>query len=265
MKTRSILPFAVLGFLLVVLFASSCGGGDGFSGDEFGGPYPLALTLEETIEKKLDFECYRENDLSLSEAVELNADLLKDSIEKNDAFPHGTDMQKYNFVIDGKGEIIVAKWKDIDLEGAMANADIRCQGRRCEELGGISLEEYLKGIMVNLYPEDDDATPKQSPCWLDRESKDKGPGLLDAISKHLMLAQGKDTTIAEFKWTDWMVADVAYAGEIVVDLGNCAYWVNGNSGTYKPDEDTMRARAQQHFAKRLPIDEILSEVPELCP
>ena len=158
MKTQSILPFTVFGLLLALLLAvSACGGGgDGFSGDEFGGPYPFAFSAEKLIEKKVDFECSKTIDLSLSKAVILNEDLFERSIRANHEFPDRTDTQKYNYVINGRGEIIVAQWnvKNVaqalerfeharesgqaldDTEVNATNRDQPCGGRRCEVVDG---------------------------------------------------------------------------------------------------------------------------------
>ncbi len=270
MKTRSILPFAVLGILLALLLAvSACDNDepsdgsptpnetpvvDGPSGEfskQVGGPYSFVLRGVEASEKERDFKCYKEMGLSLSQAVILDDKLLRDSIEKNYESPDRTDSQKYdtqkyNFVIDviaGKKEIIVAKWDVEDIEAALkaatdkAKGENNCGGRKCLEDGGFTPQVSNKEVMVNLFPEDKKADPKQSPCWLDSA---KSKGLLDAISKHFMLAQlaqGERSTIADFdenNWYEWTAEKVLYAGEIIVDLESCTLDVNGDSGTYRP-------------------------------
>ena len=102
--------------------------------------------------------------------------------------------------------------------------------------------------MINWFPEEADAAlgvVTRSPCWLDLDlGKDRlrdptrrpmqKDGLMDAISKHFMLAQGPGTTIKEFDVTTWPDKKVAYAGEILVDLDTCSFRLNSNSGTYLP-------------------------------
>ena len=94
---------------------------------------------------------------------------------------------------------------------------------------------------------------KNSPCWLDTERK---KGILDALSKHFMLAQGPETSIMKFSVTDesvhrtWTRKEVAYAGEILVDLRTCTYIVTEESGTYRPNGG-FRTAVNEHFAKKL--------------
>ncbi len=285
MKTRSILPFAVLGILLVALFAlSSCNSDDdgpgtaptptpdglsaGLDDTHFDEPYSFALHGEGAEKKRKDFECYKEMGLSLSKAVILDDGLLQDSINKNEEFPVRTgsqkyDTQKYNFVItgiDGEEEIIVAQWDVEDIEAALkearekAKGENNCGGRKCLEDRGFIPEVSNKKVMVNVFPEDeeaadDEAADRKSPCWLDRV---KGKGLLDAISKHLMLAQGvndQDGTIGGFdknRWYRWTAKEVRYAGVFFVDVdmeNKCISDVDGDSGTYQPETSYQPLKA----------------------
>ena len=102
--------------------------------------------------------------------------------------------------------------------------------------------------MINIFPEEKNTKNlslkgQQTPCWLDgldpdpEEKKLKSKvktGLLDAISKHYMIAQGKGKSIKDFDADKWSKTRVRYAGEIIVDVKNCQYWLNNGSGTYKP-------------------------------
>lgn len=139
--------------------------------------------------------------------------------------------------IEGNEEIIVAVWKNNADLNHNKKVSEKCQGRQCQEPGRRDFGLGDAGIMVNLFPEKDEELFKKSPCWLDSDRKD---GLLDAISKHFLLAQlaqGEGRTIADFNrnvWYEWTAEKVLYAGEIIVDLNNCTLDVNGNSGTYRP-------------------------------
>ena len=82
-----------------------------------------------------------------------------------------------------------------------------------------------------------------------------------------MLAQGEESTIkkiSEFEEDDDRGnAKVAYAGELIVDLGSCTYSVNNNSGTYQPlDEDLPDVN--EFFAEQLGSMKI-SNVSPWCP
>ncbi len=286
MKTRSILPFAVLGILLALLLAvSACGGGGSENGEfdasRFGGLYGFRERLNDG--KRDAFKCYEKTGLSLSKAVELDSELLEESIEANVAFPHGAKMQKYNYVVDLKGKIIVAEWNVNDLArvvgdakanaqamgdakataqaagDAEANAEEDTEETECKDKECIGDADFIPRAprkMVNWFPEDkgeDLVADPQSPCWLDRDEND---GLLDAISKHLMLAQGKGKTIGDFKvqkWAtndegDWKKAEVAYAGELIVDLVSCTYSLNNDSGTYQRNGQQPTADAREAVA-----------------
>jgi hypothetical protein len=73
-------------------------------------------------------------------------------------------------------------------------------------------------------------------------------GLLDAMSKHFMLAQPGAAGIESFSRFTWWRTKVAYAGEILVDVGKRSYILNSDSGTYKPDGAYLEAVAG-HFEK----------------
>lgn len=207
--------------------------------------------------------------LSISEAIQLkevpllNKDFFERSIEANSEDPYGTKFQKYNYVVCRGAEnetIWVARWQDtVDFAGISRN----CPGPKFEL-------QNRQGMMINIFPEDKDAKivdlrGQQTPCWLDgldpdpEEKKLKSKvetGLLDAISKHYMIAQGpraqasEKITIAKFDAEKWSKTRVRYAGEIIVDVEKCEYWLNNGSGTYQPKglnksgQDELQAVAQ---------------------
>ncbi len=254
---RSLLLLIVIALLVVVIVLVD-DNNSGFSDDQFGGPYPFAPTGERAEKKRVDFECYMELGLSLSQAVKLDDDLFERSIRANDESPDRTDAekydtQKYNYAINERGEIIVAKWENTSLVHDK-EVSANCRDRRCNEKSrrDFDLDKDLGGIMINWFPEAKAAVPKQSPCWLTSPNKD---GLLDAISKHFMLAQGYRFTIDDFDWNDWKDkkrVKVAYAGEITVDLVSCTYSLNNNSGTYGPEGGELKSVAK-HFANEIHV------------
>ena len=278
MKTWSVLPFAVFGILLAAfLLFSDCNGAP--TNDQFGGPYKFRAS--ENMKKRDAFECYKNMRLSLSKVTELNTSLFEESIRENFASPYGVSKQKYNYAILGD-KIIVAEWNVEDLAQALEVAKVKaqpsvvptanaqedteennCEGSKCVgDVGDIDFVPNKPQKMINWFPETTDNP--QSPCWLNRSDKDR-LGLLDAISKHLMLAQGKGKIIDNFvvqKWGsekngDWKRAEVAYAGEIIVDVDNCTYSLNNDSGTYqrngKPPDVGELAEVATHFAKEIDV------------
>lgn len=214
------------------------------------------IRMQEKKEK--DFAVYQEIDgpdftlsLSISEAALLNdRTSFEESIQANRSDRYGEAYQKYNYVVceqDGVETIWVAKWNVDTIQGIS-----ECPGPKFElkNLGN------QKDKMINIFPEDKDAKSvslrgQQTPCWLDgldpEEKKLKSKvevGLLDAISKHYMLAQGEGTTIKNFK-PEWSKTQVRYAGEIIVDVEKCEYWLNNGSGTYLPTGgDELQEMAQ---------------------
>lgn len=250
-ERKLIAPALIIAGVVVVVLLIVCGCIGGGSGNDFnticggGGTYWNKVLAD----KEKEFELYiKINEkaspaLSISEAVKLDArKLFEDSIKSNLAFPYGTMFQKYNYVVCGeKGQetIWVAKWNVNTVPGIS-----QCLGPRFE-IGGRS------GMMINVFPEHEDARMglrgQQSPCWLDDltvpdenlETEELG-GLLDAISKHYMIAQGPRgtpgamITIAMFDADEWSKTRVRYAGEIIVDVEKCEYGLNNDSGTYRP-------------------------------
>lgn len=87
--------------------------------------------------------------------------------------------------------------------------------------------------------------------------------MLDAVSKHFMLAQGVDATIGMFNdntennWYGWTAKEVLYAGQFEVNLDECTYLVNNDSGTYKPTLAGGLANAAKHFANKIGVGPIM--------
>lgn len=251
-----------LGLLLLV---AACHRG-GSCDDDYGGPYPKGGKFADKVleQKLLDFERYKGLELNLSRAFELNSmDEFERSITANLPTPNKRQQQKYNYVITEECDILVARWDGAgDL--SQIQSGVACAG------GGDSFSPPTLNIMINWAPEEPYGSAlaskskptSRSPCWLDAKRED---GLLDAISKHFMLAQGKDSTIADFEAKKWAKARVAYAGEILVDLENCTYIVTENSGTYKPLGGS-RPRVNEFFAAELGRNSRkISNVSPWCP
>ncbi len=197
---------------------------------ELGGPY----RFQGGEQKVANFLGYQGKDLFFSEGVLLKQDqnLLQDSVSSdqvNTANRHST--LKYNYVVSADDcEIYVATWtKSTDeIEGHLQSKDIPC-------VSPYHPLDATRSRMINFWPEDNDISTS-SPCWLDKDQKD---GLLDAMSKHFILAQKPgsrpiERMILEPRGDSAVHRSVAYGGEIVVDLNHCTYTVNNGSGTYRP-------------------------------
>lgn len=252
-RARLTLPLTMVGILLVLGLASSCGDRDGFSADQFGGPFPV-LNDKVKAEKIADFTVYNLKELTVSEAALLNTvDLFERSIgwykdNTSPVFPYGDKYQRYNYVVTGDGDILVAVWKaPLDLS-RVAEDDANCIDVT-QELGTISDSE---SIMINFYPEEPGPAHKPdkpfSPCWVGLPTGGQ-VGLLDALSKHFMLAQGNETSIEMFpaKRQEWKEEKVAYAGEIIVDVKECLYTINNGSGTYLRGKTSDLRGVAKHF------------------
>lgn len=236
------IPFAVIGILLVLLvaflFGSACAD-DGYNEPFFSTPYPL--------KKLADFQFYKSNGLSLSHAAELNPELFTGSIKANSAIQgYGDIEQRYNYAIDSKkARILVAVW----------NEDVDSRRLREVASSAASVTSNLtldppKGMMINWHPES--LKPPQSPCWFPARVGTHS-GLLDAESKHFMLAQGPGTTINDYN-PGWANTEVRYAGEIRVYIKDCKYTVDGESGTYAPERTTpIQQDLDTYFAKVLGV------------
>jgi len=236
-------------------------------GPAFGGPYEYKAgpgkiaEFEEMKKKKYFFSHGRRLTMEL-----LGKSVGRDKKSAEGAIP-GRKFLKYNYAIDAQDcKIYVAVWdidaSDRDPDGPNFKVFLPTeedpQEVRCTNT---STGAWVprKGAMIDFYQEEPLpwATPqinKQSPCWLQLASLDgsKGLGILDAMSKHFMLAQPHYR-----KWirgmdpSDGSMTNVAYAGEIVVDILSCEYEINGNSGTYRPTATLDKVK--EYFADRLAI------------
>lgn len=264
MKPKAFL-FALLASVLLVLLIAACSDdkNDSVSDCAFGTPYSVNATVQPT--KIAEFNDYPKAISSLSRSVEL-ADIhkLEEAIKVNMSDPFGAGGQLYNYAIRPTCEIIVAEWT-----GDM----------RSEEFSQLLIKDFCherdfipvttENGMINIFPEDKRSEPRvvdesarQSPCWLD-SSREKG--LLDALSKHFMLAQGKNKTIGNFNEGTWPDTKVAYAGEILIDPQDCTFLLNGGSGTYLPKR-SLAPTVTAFFARELNNgSQILSGIGPWCP
>ena len=210
----------------------------------FGGPYSMRKQLpQDKLDDKIEaFRTYKDG-LPFSQSTDLtDINKLADSVNQNLMSSHGLRAQLYNYVITPLCRIIVAEWTENAQSNKVTGALPACPGGRdFLPVGNV-------GTMINFFPEDlgsnfrdIDRPARQSPCWLDLDD-DKAPdkrsdGLLDTLSKHFMLAQVQtaNATIKSFNERAWPDTEVAYAGEILVDPKGCTFFLNGGSGTYRPD------------------------------
>ena len=216
---------------------------------DFGGPYPKGGALDEKVlaGKQRDFATYDGLGLlSLSVTVELTKDRFKKSVNAN---RKRVPQQKYNYVISNEDcTILVAEW--VNRDPSPIAGGVACAGGR-DPLTPPS------GIMIDWAPEEPygsalvSASPPtpQSPCWLGAGRQKDGilKGVLDATSKHYMLAQGVSNP--SYNKDEWPNAQVAYAGEILVNLDDCEYIVTENSGTYTPLGE-FRKKVNVFFASK---------------
>ena len=214
----------------------------------FGGSYSIASG--QTTNKQEEFDLIRDPakgiDWKSSATRELNRGLFEKSIKDNAAsgMPEATRYQRYNYVVK-RGSIRVAIWT---VSGSMTDA--------CNKLPATVKYQNLpiiKGVMINFFPEDQNVPTGKvgSPdmaCFLTPYTLNpsKQLGVLDAHSKHFMLAQdivdstgGKRlATLRDYvtgaSWATWKNEEVDYAGEILVDVIGCYYIINNGSGTYAP-------------------------------
>ena len=72
-------------------------------------------------------------------------------------------------------------------------------------------------------------------------------------------------TINAFDRTKWQTPEVAYAGELLVNPGDCTYSLNGGSGTYRPDKG-LKDSVTQFFQKVFNQDSsVLPGIGNWCP
>ena len=259
--------FALLASVLLVLLLAACGDPEpgatcsvDDSSYELGGPYPKEGEFAKGVleGKQNEFAGYMKLELSVSQAVKLpgpdDAPIFQDAIRAN--FDKSSGQQRYNYAITVKCEIFMAAWQatgnSAEGDAFGEEFDVACAGDRDTEL---SIGKA--GVLINFAPEQPfgvrllSKPPKQSPCWLDAERE---KGILDAISKHFMLAQGEKGKIADYDEKEWSKTKVAYAGEILVNTDDCTYVLTNGSGTYKPLSKGIVA-ANEYFAKVVTGDE----------
>jgi len=207
-----------------------------------GGPYDYKAGNE----KKENFKRYADLELFHSGVRYLSLTLLVDSIEANSMDPHGEELQRYNYVIEKRNldewKIRVAIWRDDDKTVELLKG-FKSDGPTPTEYGA------TPRLMINFYPEEPKDPkaphrPETSPRWLD---KDQTNGILDAMSKHFLLANGDTSSskspLQSYVAEKWGQTEVDYAGEIVVDVDERVYRINSNSGTYQPSSDFLEAAA----------------------
>ena len=246
--------------------------------EEFGGPYPRAGN-EIGPQKIADFGFYFAKEIFYSQGKKLEPGLLEMSVAvyMNDGFPHAQEFQRYNYVIDEHDNIFVATWgNNLDFDEIDRGTCKTATAAATPTAGGSDsidtdddgetqgFPKAREGEMINFYPEDPikSAHGKQSPCWIAVAGSDEPAGLLDASSKHFMLAQKEGhRSIQKYMPEVWTQAKVKYAGEIIVEItrgnaGNvlmCEYTLNGNSGTYKPANGMNLKKVADLFGEVLEV------------
>jgi hypothetical protein len=221
----------------------------------FGGPYSFEATY---YSKMSNFGVYYSKKLLFSHSTTLTQKLLVDSFawyRNNSAgFGRGDLSQKYTYIITKKGDIRVAVWSE-RMDFTALDADEICAGGSVDSFSAV----IPAGLMLNSYPENPNkAIEPISPCWIDvppKKPEDNILGLIDAMSKHLFLAQEdslQDESLLLFNASQWAKTEVAYAGELLIDGETGTYAVNRQSGTYRPDEQYLDEVAR-HFALKLGV------------
>lgn len=212
---------------------------------KFGGYYPLGgkekkNKLVENSEKVADFGFYYGKEWFWSEGRKLSEKLLEESINKNKRSLYGDEFQRYNYVVS-EGEIYVAIWnRDLNVE-ELSNSG--CDSEWSKDWIKNKWSQFSSGTMINVFPElttidIDDKNPKKivhvcESIGLIKDGKKDKVGILDALSKHFMIAQ-RDESIKDYDPKEWVDVTVDYAGEILINIMECSYTINTNSGTYRP-------------------------------
>lgn len=245
-RTRSRLLWSIVLSLLATFLLSGC--------PQYGGPYPIGgangFDGKLASDKLAEFDEFKsKKKWDSSEVVELNRKLFSDSIKSNSVtgIPHADDFQRYNYVIQGS-KIFVAVWKNSKPAETGTHAllsDICNPG-----LPYSGMKDIQPGMMVNFYPELRPDAPTPDPKCIATVGG-KPTGVLDAHSKHFMLAHGKGAMISKYL-SGWQNSKVEYAGEIIVSVKPCYYTINQGSGTYKPsagstDKDFKHLEAVAQF------------------
>jgi len=211
--------------------------------DSLGATYRIPPSLAEPKVKEFDAIHGANWDSSRTEL--LSSDLLQLSIKENakSGAPDADLYQRYNYVVKD-GSIRVAVWTVNSTIAGVCKTSTR-SGNPAYQNATIK-----KDVMVNFFPEDK-GTPGEKPLGSDKVCMPNPAkaGVLDAHSKHFMLAQTnpvqqqggpefvflKDYDAKQATKTKWQEASVEYAGEILVDVRTCSYIINSNSGTFRPN------------------------------
>jgi hypothetical protein len=202
-------------------------GFDGGAGP-FGGPYGI----HDGEKKKGEFDAFLAVQWDSSKAEHLTRELFESSIEKNRAIWPTDALERYNYVVQGD-QVLVAVWT-----GSQTFNKICAGATVTGSSPSLAVEPHT---MVDFFSEEPGLPFSAANVPSARKICTTGPkptGVLDGHGKHFMLAQGEDTQIGGYKPGDggkWAETNVAYAGEILVDLTNCTYIINQNSGTYQPE------------------------------
>jgi hypothetical protein len=238
-------PGSIIALLLATLAISGCGCDCNPNPSPYGGPYYIGGDTRKidpimANNKNAEFAAFNKKGWDSSEVKKLddskplsNRTFFEESIISNSGsanrdVPDANTAQKYNYVIKDR-KIYVAVWKNKDS----GLSDI------CVPKMPYTIMSISSGAMVNFYPENSEKRSHIPEC-VSRVGNDKKTGVLDAHSKHFMLAQGPESTISDYDLAkQWEKTAVDYAGEITVFLKSpssplCYYGINNQSGTYAP-------------------------------
>lgn len=219
--TRKIILLGMLGVLILL-----AGCGDDLD-DKYGKPYKINPT-EEVKKVEIYTRLAGPVKSSLSLTVELDKVLLKESIDwHKDNSPYGESYQTYNYVINEKEMIIVARWIE---QPTPQPVNINTIANACKTTGTDNAKKELTNtaqFMVNFYPGDPQNKELSVLLCGGREN------ILDELTKHFMLAQGLGVKSSDYD-ESWRGSSVRYAGEILIDVAKCVYTINNGSGTYRP-------------------------------
>jgi hypothetical protein len=236
-------PGSIVALLLAALAISGCDCNPNPS--PYGGPYRIGgdtrnIDAIMANNKNAEFAAFKQKQWNSSIVRELddstpddNRRLFENSIKANSSsnVPDATEFQRYNYVIKGR-KIHFAVWKD-------NNTDLNniCKPGMPYRPNTSTRMIIEPNTMVNFYSEEPNDKLSSYPDCISIVGSNKKTGVLDAHSKHFMLAQGTGIAISDYDPTKgWEEMAVDYAGEIIIILkGNpCYYVINQGSGTYKP-------------------------------
>jgi hypothetical protein len=238
-------PGSIVALLLAALSISGCDCNPNSS--PYGGPYHIGGDTGKidpimANNKNAEFAAFKNKGWDSSEVKKLdgsnpssNKAFFEDSIKSNSLsnVPDAKKFQRYNYVV--KGEIIyVAVWRN--KESSLNDI--------CHPGMPYPTQKMIirPNTMVNFYPESKpeskyEKSDSDIAACASTIGNDKGTRVLDAHSKHFMLAQGPGSTISDYDLAKhWENTTIDYAGEIMVFLESppCYYGINNQSGTYAP-------------------------------